>query len=381
MTRGEIYRRLGVEPIVNANATETILGGSLMRPEVVAAMVQAADSFVDLVELERRVGERLARLTRNEAAFVCGGAASGLLLTAAACMTRGVEDGILRLEGLAGLPREFIIHPGHHVPYLSAIELVGGVLVEVGSTDGTDERALEDAITDRTAGVVVVAGAHLAAGTLPLATVIAAAHARNVPVIVDAAAQIPPLSSLWDFGVAGADFTILSGGKGLRGPASTGLIVGREAGIRRCAANAAPLDRVGRPMKVGKEDLIGILTAVEIALAEDEAATIDGYERAVRHVIEWGNARHDVDVVRETPSEAGQPMPRARVSLRGRTPAQRDAVIADLRAGRPRVSVRPAGDDGIYVNPQTLLDDEVEIVCRRLAEILDERPGAAIATT
>jgi len=138
---------------------------------------------------------------------------------------------------------------------------------------------------------------------------------------------------------------------------------------------------VGRPMKVGKEDLIGILTAVEIALAEDEAATIGGYERAVRHVIEWGDTRDDVDVVREMPSEAGQPMPRARVSLRGRTPAQRDAVIADLRAGRPRVSVRPAGDDGIYVNPQTLLDDEVEIVCRRLAEILDERPGAAIATT
>ena len=128
MTRGEIYRRLGVEPIVNANATETILGGSLMRPEVVAAMVQAADSFVDLVELEARVGERLARLTRNEAAFVCGGAASGLFLTAAACMTRGVEDGILRLEDLAGLPLEFIIHPGHHVPYLSAIELVGGVV-------------------------------------------------------------------------------------------------------------------------------------------------------------------------------------------------------------------------------------------------------------
>jgi uncharacterized pyridoxal phosphate-dependent enzyme len=374
VSRGEIYRRLGVEPIINANATETILGGSLLRREVIDAMSQAADSFVDLVELEDRVGERLARLTRNESAFVCGGAASGLFLTAVACMARGVEDGILRLDELASLPREFIIHPGHLVPYVSAIQLAGGVLVEVGSIDGTSQAALEDAITDRTAGVLVVAGAHLAAGTLSLATVIAVAHARSIPVIVDAAAQVPPVSSLWEFSAAGADFTILSGGKGLRGPASTGIIVGPEPGIRRCAANAAPLQRLGRPMKVGKEDLIGILTAVEIALADDEAATIDGYERAVRHVIDWGGGRTDVDVIREVPSEAGQPMPRARVTLRGAIAAQRDMVIADLRSGRPRVSVRPAGVDGIYVNPQTLLDGEVEIVCRRLAEILDEGP-------
>jgi uncharacterized pyridoxal phosphate-dependent enzyme len=376
VTRGEIYRRLGVEPIINANATETILGGSLMRPEVVDAMSQAADSFVDLVELEDRVGERLASLTRNEAAFVCGGAASGLFLTAVACMTRGVEDGILRLEDLAALPREFIIHPGHLVPYVSAIELAGGVLIEVGSTDGTSQGDLEDAITDRTAGVLVIAGVHLAAGTLPLAAVIAVAHARGIPVIVDAAAQIPPVSSLWEFSAAGADFTVLSGGKGLRGPASTGLIVGPGPGIRRCAANAAPLHRVGRPMKVGKEDLIGILIAVETALADDEAATIDGYERVVGHVIDWGNARTDVDAIREVPSEAGQPMPRARVTLRGATAAQRDVVIADLRDGRPRISVRPAGADGIYVNPQTLLDGEVESVCRRLAEILAGGPPA-----
>ncbi|HEX5823893.1 MAG TPA: aminotransferase class V-fold PLP-dependent enzyme [Candidatus Limnocylindrales bacterium] len=376
MDRGEIYRRLGVEPIINANATETILGGSLLRPEVVDAMAQAADSFVDLVELEGRVGERLASLTRNEAAFVCGGAASGLFLTAVACMTRGVEDGILRFEDLPALPREFVVHPGHLVPYVSAIQLAGGHLIEVGSTDGTSQGALEDAITDRTAGILVIAGAHLDAGTLPLATVIATAHARGIPVIVDAAAQIPPVSSLWEFSAAGADFTILSGGKGLRGPANTGLIVGPGPGIRRCAANAAPLDRVGRPMKVGKEDLIGILTAVETALADDEAATIDGYERIVRHVIDWGGGRPDVDVIREVPSEAGQPMPRARVTLHGAIAARRDEVIADLRAGRPRVSVRPAGADGIYVNPQTLLDGEVEIVCRRLAEILDEGPRA-----
>ncbi len=114
---------------------------------------------------------------------------------------------------------------------------------------------------------------------------------HRLPVIVDAAAQIPPLSSLWDFTRLGAQFAIFSGGKGLRGPASTGLIVGEAAGVARCAVNAAPLQRLGRPMKVGKEDLIGFLAALELELAADEVATIRGYDEGVASVAAWGARR------------------------------------------------------------------------------------------
>jgi seryl-tRNA(Sec) selenium transferase len=134
---GDIYRRLGVEPIVNGRSTFTILGGSLMPPEVIEAMRQAAATFVDLIELQEAVGRRLAELTRNEAAFVSGGAAAGLFLAAAASMARRTGDGILRPADLDRYPREFVIHRAHRVPYDTVIELAGGRLVEFGPESGT----------------------------------------------------------------------------------------------------------------------------------------------------------------------------------------------------------------------------------------------------
>jgi L-seryl-tRNA(Ser) seleniumtransferase len=370
---GAVYRRLGVEPIINATATVTILGGSLMRPEVLEAMRQASECFVDLTELETCIGTRIAALTRNEAAFVCGGAAAGLFLTAAASMTRGVPNGVLRLTDVPSLPNEFVIHRGHRVPYVSAVELAGGRIVEIGSSGAATLEELETHVGPRTAALLYVAGAHLAEGALSVETFIAVAHAHGLPVIIDAAAQIPPHSSLWDFTHAGADFAIFSGGKGLRGPASTGLIVGEPAGVARCVANAAPLQRLARPMKVGKEDLIGFLTALELELETDETATSRGYEAMVERVVAWGRGRSDVHVEREFPSEAGQPMPRARVTFVGVLASQRDGIIADLLDGRPRVGVWPAGGDGVYVNPQTMLDGEEALVCERLAEVLNSR--------
>ncbi len=378
--RGQIYRDLGVEPVVNATATVTILGGSLMRPETVEAMREAAACFVDLTELGTAVGRRLADLTRNEAAFVCGGAAASMFLASAACMTRDVPDGVLRLADVPRLPNEVVIHRAHRIPYDQVIEMAGATLVEIGMPVGTAVAELELAITDRTAMVFFLAGGgrQMGPGALPLDEVIRIARTHGVPVVVDAAAQIPPVDSLWRFAEAGADLVLFSGGKGLRGPASTGIIVGRAGLVDRCRANAAPLQRLGRPMKVGKEDLIGILSAVELSLAEDHAAIDRFHEEVVASFVAWGAERGDVEVAREFPSEAGQPMPRARISFLGDLAAQRDAVMADLLAGRPRIAVWPSADDGIYVNPQTMQPGEGEVIARRLTEILDVRSKAVM---
>ncbi len=375
MERGTIYRELGVEPIINATATVTILGGSLMPPEVLEAMRQASECFVDLTELQEAVGRRIAELTRNEACFVSGGAAAGLVLSAAVCMARGTADGIWRRSELDRYPREFVLHRVHRNPYDPAIELAGGRLVDVGNHFGTAVDELERAIGPQTAGVLYIAGAHLAEGALPVEKVVEVAHARGVPVIVDAAAQLPPVESLWRFAELGADIVIFSGGKGLCGPASTGLVLGKPEWIGRFARNAAPLHRIGRPMKVGKEDLVGILAAVRWYLARDHAAIIREYEEVVRHFIEWGEGRPEVTVVREFPSEAGQPMPRARITFLGDLAGARDGVMAALRNGRPRIDTWPAGQDGIYLNPQTMLPGEDLIVSRRFTEILDELRG------
>jgi D-glucosaminate-6-phosphate ammonia-lyase len=367
--RGAIYRRIGVEPIINGATTMTYLGGSLMPPEVVEAMRQASECYVDLFELQAAVGRRIAELTRNEAAFVTGGASAGLFLSAVVCRTRDASNGIVRPDQLDGLPCDFLIQHDHRIPYDPAIELAGGRLVEFGPM----ERALDGAIGPDTAGVLYVAGAHLFAGALPLDAVVRAAHARDVPVIVDAAAQLPPVENLWNFTKAGADLVLFSGGKGLRGPASTGLVLGRARYVDRFAAIAAPQQRIGRPMKVGKEDLIGILAAVEWYLAQDHGAISRGYEAIVAHVVAWAGSRSDVTAVRETPGQAGQPTPRARLTLAPTIAPRRDEILARLRSEPPRIELLPAGDDGLYLAPETLVPGEDAVVTQRLADVLEGR--------
>jgi uncharacterized pyridoxal phosphate-dependent enzyme len=369
--RGAVYRRIGVEPIVNGSTTMTRLGGSLMPADVVEAMRLAGECFVDLVELQEAVGRRIAALTRNEAAFVSGGAAAGLFLAAVACMARDTEDGVLRPHAPGPRPREFVIHRAQHYPHEESIELAGGRLVEVGSKSGTSEDELRAILEPETAGILFVAGSPWATGALPLEVVVRVARERSIPVIVDAAAQLPPPDNLWAFTGAGADLVIFSGGKGLCGPASTGLVLGASELVARVAANASPHERMGRPMKVGKEDLIGILAAVEWYLAQDHAAIALRYERMVAHLVEWGADRTDVEVTRDYPGEAGQPTPRARIRLRGVLAEERDRVMAELMATPPRIAVEPSGSDAMHVAPETLLPGEEVIVGDRLAGILD----------
>jgi L-seryl-tRNA(Ser) seleniumtransferase len=164
---------------------------------------------------------------------------------------------------------------------------------------------------------------------------------------------------------------LFSGGKGLCGPASAGLVLGRRRYVERFAANAAPRQRIGRPMKVGKEDLIGILAAVEWYLDQDHAALAQQFEAVVQHVVAWAKDRPDIDAVREIPGQAGQPTPRALLTLTpGRAP-RRDEILARLRAGSPRIELLPAADDAIYVAPETLVPGEEKVMTRRLAEVLD----------
>jgi D-glucosaminate-6-phosphate ammonia-lyase len=370
---GAIYRRLGVEPIINGRSTFTILGGSLMAPDVLDAMREAAECFVDLTELQEAVGRRLAELTRNEAAFVSGGAAAGLFLAAAVCMTRDTEDGILRLDDLPRLPREFIIHRAHRIPYDMAIELAGGRLREIGTADATEKRELVDAIGDDTAAVLYVPKAHLAPAVLPMVAVVQIASARGVPVIVDAAAQLPPVENLWRFTSEGADLALLSGGKALCGPASTGLVVGRRRLIKRMARNAAPLQRLGRPMKAGKEDIIGLLAAVEWYLRQDHEALANRYEDQVEQVIAWARGRADVVATREPIGEAGQPTPRAWIHLGGATSADRDRFLSELRAAPPRIDLLADDANGFYVAPETLRPGEEQIVTEKLDQLLGDR--------
>lgn len=361
-----MYDELGLRRVINAKATMTPLGGSLMPREVLEAMVDAAGSFVDVGQLQKAVGERIAALTHNEAAYVANSCAAGLALAAAACATGTDIPKIYRVPDLTGMPDEIAIHNSHRFVFDNSFRLAGFTLREFGLSHVTTEWQLEAALSERTAAIAYVVAPHLTGkGYLPLQTVVNIARARGIPVIVDAAAQLPPVSNLWHFTrEVGADLAIFSGGKDLRGPQSSGLIVGRKDLIEAITLHGSPNIALGRPMKVGKEELVGLYAAVRRYVALDHDALGRLYEQRVVTMIGALDGASHLHACRDWPNEAGQPAPRALV--RFAPPLSRDAIVAALQDEDPPIAVHLAGDDGILLNPMTLEDGEDLIVARRV---------------
>ena len=365
-----LYDELGIKPIINASATLTRLGGSRMPAEVVTAMNAAAESFVDLNLFQERVGAKIAELTRNEACYISSGAAAGIMLAVASCIAGTDPANTFAFPHLEGLPRTaVIVQKVQRNGYDYAIAQTGATVIEIGNSAAE----LEAAITAKTACIVWFAGGPLAREALPVEDVIAIAKAHGVPVLVDAAAQIPPVSSLWRFTrELGATGAIFSGGKGIRGPQSSGLVLGTKELIAGCRANGNPNHSLGRPMKVGKEELAGILAAVEFTLAQDETALIEEYESIVHGWIEDLAGIPGVTAERRYPSEAGQPHGRTFVHVNAPCPVTRDELVAALWDGQPKIAVTPVHDEpnAIALNPQTVAPGEAAIIVRRMREIL-----------
>ncbi|MBF0277263.1 MAG: aminotransferase class V-fold PLP-dependent enzyme [SAR324 cluster bacterium] len=368
-----VYKNLGIRPVINAFATLTRLGGSLMPVEVTEAMLEASKNFLELDELQKRVGDRLAVLTRNEAAYVSSGAAAGLTLAAAACVTGTDPAAIAQIPNLTGLKNEVIIHRTHRNGYDHAVRQVGVKVVEIGFTIETARWELEQAISPQTAAIFWFQGVMTGIGDLPLHTVIEVAKDHGVPVIVDCAAQLPPVENLWRFTQMGADLAIFSGGKDLRGPQSSGLVLGRRDLIEACAVNASPNHSIGRPMKVGKEEMVGLLTAVELYLNMDHEARKQNCEDIVAA---WTHRLKQIPGLtarRDFPNEAGQPLPWCLLTVDPQLLGiSRDQIIDRLMAGNPAVAVAPANHDGIHLNPMTLEPGEDQIVIDRLIAVLHQ---------
>src|SRR5918993_385003 len=374
-----VYDRLGMRRVINADATLTRLGGSLMSSEVLDAMCDAAASFVDMYELQQVVGKRLAELTRNEAAYVSTGAAAGIVLATLATMTEGDLATIARLIETGEAPKnEVIIHRAHRIPYDPAIRLAGARIVEIGNRLQTFPWELEAAISPRTAMVFYSVGVHLAGGALPLAETVEIAHAHGIPVVVDAAAQLPPTENVWRFTrELGADLAVFSGGKEFHGPQASGLLVGTEAMIAAIAINGSPHQRLARPMKVGKEEMIGLLAAVERYVAEDWQDRARRYEATVERWVEHFGGLPGVSASRIFPNEAGQPTPRCRVAFATETGLSGADAVKLLWEGDPRIAVAVDGPDAISITPELLEKGEESILLDRIAALTLATAGAS----
>ena len=367
-----IYDDIKVGTFINASGTVTTLGGSLMPEPVVAAMAEAANSFIGLDELHEQAGAWLAEKIGVPAAFIPCGAASGMLVAAAACLTGTDTDLIRAIPEVPSGKNEFVIsYVDEHTYVHQGFRVVGGVLVAAGTSAGVTSEELIGAITERTAAVVHFLGKQ---SKQQLSEVIAGAHERGVPVIVDAAAQLPPRSNLAEIVGLGADLVIFSGGKGIRGPQATGLVLGTPELVEAARLNGSPQSAVGRGMKVGKEEIMGLLTAVQLYLAQDEAAELADWEQQMRTIAGAADGIAGVSgaVRRKDDGASWDIVPHAQISFPGDDGASAAAVARALRAGEPSIDVR-LDEHGILISPMTLQPGEAAIVADRLRAVLQAR--------
>ena len=334
-------------------------------------MTAASNSCVSMEELHLAAGRRLAKLTGNEAALVTSGCAAAIVLAVLATITGGRPELIAQMHHETALPLNVVIHRAHRIPYDRAIELAGGRIVEIGNVLQTFAWELEAAIDEGTAAIFWVAGDHMPQTTLSLDETVAIAHAHGVPVIVDAAAQLPPVSNLWNFTKShGVDLVTFSGGKGLRGPQASGLLLGRSDLIEAARLNAAPFQRLARPMKVGKEEICGLVTAVERYLKIDHETQAVDWRETVDRWAERLTSSTGAKVRRVEQNEAGQPVPRLEISFAN--VEQAIEIVARLWDDDPRIAVlRVSGN--IYLSPDTLEDGESELVIERLVVAMSTR--------
>jgi L-seryl-tRNA(Ser) seleniumtransferase len=317
-----IYEGLGVRTIINAKGTSTRVSGGLMAPEVAAAMAEASRHCVDMWALQGRASEIIASVTGAEAGLVTSGAAAGLLLGTAACVAGLDPVRMNRLPDTAGMKDEVVVVRSHRNFYDHAVRTVGVRLVEVGIADRFAGAGVRDAepwemaaaITERTAAILYLAQPH----SLPaLPEVVKVAHEKGVPVLVDAAGQLPPVANLGRFVAEGADLVAFSGGKAIGGPQSSGILCGRRdligsaalqcldadlhfaqwnppaSLINKEAVPGLPQHGIGRPCKAGKEEIVGLLAA--LGLFVDEGV------QGRRHAAWQALARELHDALKRTP--------------------------------------------------------------------------------
>jgi L-seryl-tRNA(Ser) seleniumtransferase len=373
----DYYDKLGVTKIINAAGTYTILTASTMPPSVQAAVARAAKHPVRLIELQTKAGEYLAKRLRCEAAMVTAGAASALTLGTAACMTLANKSAPHKMPTeVTGLKNEVIVQKAHRYGYDHALLNCGIRFVEVETIADYDA-----AFNDRT----VMAHFFNAAeqGQIGREDWVRVAHKHGVPCFNDAAADVPPISNLWNYTQMGFDLVTFSGGKGIRGPQNAGLLLGRKDLISAAVANNNPFDDcVGRGMKVAKEQIVGMVAAVDWFLSQSDDAMQTEFQKRADRIAAHLKDVPTLESRTVTPPAANQ-VPHLLIRYDQRqlkiSPL---AVAAQLRAGSPSIELNPAtgtneGSAGLPSDANTIVvgvwmlePGEDMIVARRLREVL-----------
>lgn len=368
-----IYDELGVKKVINGAGTLTSLGGSLMEPETIEAMSEAATSFVYMEDLIKRAGEVIAEATGAEAGLATAGGAAALALSVAACMTGKDPQLVSRLPDTTGMKDEVIVQRLHRNRYDRCVRIPGARLVEVGDESGTRIEEFRSAIGKKTAAIV-----HFVfdpqEGVLPIEKVIEIGRTHKVPVIVDAAAELPPAENLRKFVAMGADLVIFSGGKGILGPNDSGLLCGKKDLIDAAYLNAFPnSEGIGRAMKISKEQVVGLVVALRRYVLRDHEKDMKRWTRMADEMVLQLNAiRHvTAKVTRATGRVRPLCISRVEVRLDKELGVSVPELVNRLKEGNPAVVVLSVENETAFqINPQCLSESEPDLVVQRIKDIL-----------
>jgi uncharacterized pyridoxal phosphate-dependent enzyme len=363
----DYFRELGVRPFINAAGTYTAMTASLMPPPVMDAINYASKHYVMLDELHDRVGERIATLVHAEAAMVSSGAASALTLATAAVLTGTDRQKIGDLPNLSGMKSEVIIQKAHRFGYERAVRNCGVQLVEVES-----RADLERAVSDRTA-MMLFYNNNNREGQIRDEEFVELGRKHSIPTLNDAAADVPPVENLWKYTAMGFDLVAFSGGKGIRGPQSAGLLLGRKALIAAARQNASPNgNAIGRGMKVNKEEMVGMLAALELFVGKDHAAETREFESRADRIKKAAESVRGVTAEIFVPEVANH-VPHVRVSWeRTVIPVAPAAIVRTLQDGEPSIVIRSEAEV-LVIGVWMMQPGDDRIVATRLRQALEAR--------
>ena len=363
----DYFAELGVRPFINAAGTYTAMTSSLMPPEVMEAIAYASRHYVMLDELHDRVGEKIASLLKCEAAMVTSGAASALTLGTAAILTGTDRQKIVSLPNLAGMKSEVLIQKSHRFGYDHAVRNCGLRMVEVETRD-----ELERAISDRTA-MMLFYNANNFVGQIKDEEFAQLGKKHAIPTLNDAAADVPPMENLWRYTRMGFDLVAFSGGKGIRGPQSAGLLLGRKNLIAAARLNGPPnSDSIGRGMKVNKEEMLGMLVALDLYVKRDHEQERREFDKRAEVILKAATGLPGVKAEIFVPEVANH-VPHVRISW---DPAPQRVTAADavkaFRDGEPSIGTRSEGDS-LVIGVWMMRPGEEKVVAQRLREVLSRR--------
>jgi L-seryl-tRNA(Ser) seleniumtransferase len=366
----DLFKELGVRTFINAAGTYTALTASLMPPEVVSAIEYASKHFVPLQDLQDKVGERIASMLGAEAAMVTSGAAAAMTCATAACITGTNQKAILQLPDLTGLKSEVIIQRSHRYSYDHAVRAVGVRMVEVETPE-----ELERAVNAKSAMMLFFNDAE-GRGKIKASDFVALGKKHKVPTFNDASADVPPVENLTKYATMGFDLVTFSGGKGIRGPQSAGVLVGRKDLIQAARLNTSPYsDSIARGMKVNKEEMLGMMVAIERYMKLDHAAEQKEWDRRIATIVTAVKDLPTIKTETYVPPVANH-TPHLRITWdAGAIGVSPEDVRKRLREGLPSIETTPADKDQLVMTVWMLQPDEAKVVAKRLRAAMENPKG------